>query len=115
MAEELETARQQLDDHESQSLTSLRARVSALRDEGAAVSRALRDGEARALDGWREAVTRMEESEAEALDRILAKHLRRLGKTERDAWLGKWEVNPSHVGESAQLRELMQEQGREGG
>jgi hypothetical protein len=70
MAGHFAELQQKLDAHEAESLTSLRARTAALRDEGAAISRALRDGEGRALEGWQDAVTRMEATLRTALAAI---------------------------------------------
>ena len=52
LLEELGSARKLLDEQEAQSLTSLRARLSALRDEAGGLSRALRDGENGAIEAF---------------------------------------------------------------
>lgn len=56
---ELEQTRKLLDGHEEESLTSLRARLSAVRDESSAIARALREGEASAIETWRKAAERL--------------------------------------------------------
>jgi hypothetical protein len=67
MAQDIEALHDQLDTSEAESLTSLRARVTALRDEGSNIARALREGEARALDSWQAAIARMEEALTQAI------------------------------------------------
>ena len=67
---ELEQVRQTLDGHEAESLTSLRARLSAMRDEGAALSRALRDGEDQAINAWRRAMVQLEADLRDAVEQI---------------------------------------------
>ena len=74
LVDELREARETLDSHEEQSLTSLRARLTAVRDEGGAIARSLRDGEARALEGWTQAVARLEASLAEAAAQVDSRH-----------------------------------------
>ena len=76
MAEELEQTRHQLDGHEAESLTSLRSRLGALRDESAAISRALRDGEGRAVEAWQATATTVEETVRSRIA-ILAEELER--------------------------------------
>ena len=56
LVEEFAATRETLDQAEAEGLTSLRARLGALRDEAGAVSRSLRDTEASALANWRSAL-----------------------------------------------------------
>ncbi len=67
---ELEQVRQTLDGHEAESLTSLRARLGAVRDEGAALTRALRDGEDQAINAWRRAMIQLEADLRDAVEQV---------------------------------------------
>lgn len=71
LAAEIAGAREAIDGAEAESLTSLRARFAALRDEAGAMGRSLRDGEAAALGGWRAALAELE-SEWDSVRRRLA-------------------------------------------
>jgi plasmid replication initiation protein len=59
LKEEIAGTSARLDEEEAQSLTSLRARLSGLRDETSTIARALRDTEALALGEWRGAMERI--------------------------------------------------------
>ena len=67
---ELEQVRQTLDGQEAESLTSLRARLGAMRDEGAALTRALRDGEDQAINAWRRAMVQLEADLRDAVEQV---------------------------------------------
>ena len=67
---EIETTRGKLDTQESESLTALRARLSALRDESTALGRALRDGEASAIEAFTRSRERLDETLRETLAKL---------------------------------------------
>ncbi len=70
LSEEIETARIQFEIHEAEALTSLRSRLAALRDEGAALARAMRDGEAGAFEALSAAKDRLENEVRDVLERL---------------------------------------------
>jgi hypothetical protein len=69
LAGEIATAREALDHAESEGLTSLRARLGALRDEAGAMGRSLRESEAAALVDWRGALAALDADGAALQDR----------------------------------------------
>lgn len=70
LSAELDQARALLDSHEAESLTSLRARLVSVRDESAALTRALREGEEAALEAWGRATGQLEQDLQGALARV---------------------------------------------
>ena len=71
LAQDLADTRAKLDAEEAESLTSLRARLGSLRDEGGTIARALREGESTAAADWQATITRLT-SELGALDAEIA-------------------------------------------
>jgi hypothetical protein len=67
---ELAESRDTLDQVEAENLQSLRARLTAVRDEGTAVARSLRDAESHAQEAWENATARLETGLRETLDRV---------------------------------------------
>lgn len=63
---------------------------------------------------WRCRAGGVAKSDMPQLDRILARHLLRMGNGEQLSWLREWELNPNHGsrGRSALERWLEIEQGR---
>ena len=70
LVRELEAARDVLDRHEAESITSLRARLGAVRDESAQIGRVLREAETASIAAWQTQVERMEATAREAVARL---------------------------------------------
>lgn len=70
LAAELAETRSLLDRTEEESLLSLRARLSAMRDEGSAIGRSLREAEAGALEAWQNATTRLVDDLRNAIGQV---------------------------------------------
>lgn len=70
LAAELAETRSMLDRSEEESLVSLRARLNSVRDEGAAIGRALRDAEIAALEAWQKATNRLVDDLRSAIDQV---------------------------------------------
>ena len=74
MSRELEEARAILDRQEQETLVSLRARLCAIRDEGAAIARALRDDETGAGEAWQATIEAMTARIAEMDEKLNELH-----------------------------------------
>lgn len=70
LAEEISQARTQLDQDEGESITSLRARLGAVRDESGAIARSLQGAEAATIETWEKTTTRLEQDLRQAVERI---------------------------------------------